>query len=221
MSRLRRVPADELDAVYREVDAEAHERGTGQAPRVIDPRAATSALACVSESLGPSTQRITGVPWILPSGTLSPKGRVLDEHLLGRVGFKADPAAHGRPLAYLTDVCHLWLGRTPSRKLRRPRQADVDHCTPWLERELRSVGPRVILLLGEHASRHFLRRFTTHSGNGPMESLISQRIPCNVGGMAATAIPTWHPTRAQCRAGGPRLAYASTVVALRTELAGG
>ena len=117
------VPED-LRAVYEEVQAEAQARRTGQAPRRLFDRIVGAEVACVAESLGPQTQRVSGIPWVLPNGRLSDKGRVLDRDLLAHFGYTADPHNPERKYAYLTDVSHLWLGHKPNGNLRRPSAVD-------------------------------------------------------------------------------------------------
>jgi hypothetical protein len=132
-----------LAVVYAEVQAEAVARETGQAPRRMFERVLHANVACVAESLGPRTQTVTGIPWVLPNGRLSDKGELLDRDLLGRFGYTANPWHTSRSYAYLTDVSHLWLGQRPDGKLRRPSTRDKEHCAPWLERELQSGRQRL------------------------------------------------------------------------------
>ena len=118
----------ELAAVYREVAEAADAAGTGQVPRVLIERGAAAEVACVAESIGPRTQLLTGIPWVLPNGRLSDKGALLDRQLLRRFGYTADLRDESRRYAYFTDVSHLWLGRTAAGKLRRPRKPDKAKC---------------------------------------------------------------------------------------------
>jgi uracil-DNA glycosylase family 4 len=199
----------ELAAVYREVAEAADAVGTGQVPRVLIERGAVAEVACVAESIGPRTQLLTGIPWVLPSGQLSDKGSLLDTELLRHIGYTADPRDKSRRYAYFTDVSHLWLGRTEAGKLRRPRNPDKAKCAPWLERELQAVQPQVVLLMGRHAAPFFLRCYARIRVSR-LQDVVAQPFPCRVGEMQAVAVATWHPTGAQCHAGGPTRAYAPT-----------
>jgi len=146
---------------------------------------------------------------VLPSGRLSDKGRLLDRDLLRHFGYTADPHNLERTYAYLTDVSHLWLGRGPSDKLRRPSTQDKNHCAPWLQRELQAVRPRVIILLGRHAAPFFLARYAGIRVRR-LGDVIGQAYVCRVGDFETTAVPTLHPTGAQMAAGGAASAYAET-----------
>lgn len=192
-----------LAAVYREVQAEAAARNSGQAPRRIFERVAHAEVACIAESLGPRTQMITGIPWVLPSGRLSDKGELLDRDLLAHFGYTADPQDVSRTYAYLTDVSHLWLGRHPNGKLRRPSARDKAHCAPWLERELQAVRPRVVILLGRHATPFFLGRYAGIAVNR-LEGVIARAFPSKVGDLDTLAVPTLHPTGARWLEEAPR-----------------
>ncbi|MGI9021535.1 MAG: uracil-DNA glycosylase family protein [Solirubrobacterales bacterium] len=156
---------------------------------------------------------LTGIPWILPGGQLSDKGRLLDRELLRPVGHTADPADHSRQYAHLTDVSHLWLGRTAAGKLRRPTTADKLHSASWLEREIQAVRPKVVLLLGRHAAPFFLKRYGGASVSR-LDDVLAQPMTCNVSGFRTTALATLHPTGAQMARGGAVRAYRSTVEAL-------
>ena len=201
---------EDVRAVYEEVQAEAQTRKTGQAPRRLFKRIDDAEVACVAESLGPQTQRITGIPWVLPSGRLSDKGRLLDRDLLAHFGYTADPFNLERKYAYLTDVSHLWLGRKPNGGLRRPSATDKLHCAPWLERELQAVHPRVVILLGGHAAPFFLKRYAGVSV-GDLGTVVARPFLCRVADFETTAVATLHPTGAQMARGGSANAYAATV----------
>jgi DNA polymerase len=216
MNPNREAALAELTSIYQAVQAEAVARDTGQAPRQMFDRVADADVACVAESLGPRTQKVTGIPWVLPNGRLSDKGELLDRDLLRRFGYTANPRSTSRTYAYLTDVSHLWLGRTADGKLRRPSTADKQHCAPWLERELQAIAPRVVLLLGRHAAPFFLKRFAGVTVRR-LDDVIAQPFPCTVGSLQTIAVATLHPTGAQMARGGPYKAYETTVATV-TEL---
>jgi DNA polymerase len=201
---------DNLRAVYEEVQAEAQARETGQAPRQLFKRVVDADVACVAESLGPQTQRVTGIPWVLPNGRLSDKGRVLDRDLLAHVDYTADPHNLVRKYAYLTDVSHLWLGRKPNGALRRPSTTDKLHCARWLERELQAVRPRVVILLGRHAAPFFLKRYAGVSVRD-LSAVVARPFSCRLADFETTAVATLHPTGAQMARGGSANAYTATV----------
>jgi uracil-DNA glycosylase family 4 len=199
-----------LAAVYREVQADAQVRHVDQAPRQLFERVVEADVACVAESPGPKSQRLTGIPWIGTDGRLSTRGELLNRDLLWKFGYTADPYDEGRRYAYLTDVSHLWLGRDAKGNLKRPSTSDKQHSAPWLERELQAIRPRVVLLLGNHAASFFLQRFAGVSIGGFLD-VVGHAYACSIGGLETTAVVTLHPTRAQMSRGGSAYAYRSTV----------
>ena len=66
---------------------------------------------------------------------------------------------------------------------RDPRPGEKDLCTPWLERQIELVAPRVIVTLGRHASMHLLK---TEASMGRMRGRVH-----SVGGRQV--VPTYHP----------------------------
>jgi len=218
-----RMPApralDQLAVIYAEVQAEAQAQKTGQAPRRLYDRIADAEVACAAESLGPRTQLLTGIPWVLPDGRLSDKGELLDRDLLSQFGYTADPRDESRTYAYLTDVSHLWLGRRPDGKLQRPSTRDKNRCAPWLERELQAVRPRIVVLLGRHAAPFFLKRYADVAVT-QLGAVVAKPFRCTVGDLETTAVPTLHPTGAQMAPGGSQRAYAATAKLIGELLAG-
>ena len=210
--------AQRLRSIYKEVEAEASIRETGQAPRQPFDRAAEAKIVCIAESLGPRTQVLSGIPWVLPGGGLSDKGQVLDRHLLRPVGYSADPYDISSEYAYLTDVSHLWLGRRPDGKLRRPTRSDKEHCASWLEQELLAVRPRVVVLLGMHAASFVLQRYAKIKLR-KLEKVLAVPLTFEIGDLEVVAVPTLHPTGAQMARGGSAFAYRDTVRVLADALA--
>ena len=66
---------------------------------------------------------------------------------------------------------------------RDPRPGEKELCTPWLERQIELVAPRVIVTLGRHASMHLLK---TEASMGRMRGRVH-----SVGGRQV--VPTYHP----------------------------
>lgn len=207
-----------LAAVYRDVQADAQARHVDQAPRQLFERVVEADVACVAESPGPRSQRLTGIPWIGTDGRLSTRGELLNRDLLWKFGYTADPYDEGRRYAYLTDVSHLWLGRNAKGKLKRPSTSDKEHSAPWLERELQAVCPRVVLLLGNHAAPFFLQRFAGVSIGGIRDAAGNAYV-CSIGALETTAVATLHPTGAQMSRGGSADAYRTTVSTVSELLA--
>jgi uracil-DNA glycosylase family protein len=83
---------------------------------------------------------------------VGPAGRVLDEAL--------DEAGIDRDKVYVTNaVKHFkWKARGKRRIHDKPNAAEVAACRPWLDAELATVRPRVVVLLGATAAQALLGR---------------------------------------------------------------
>jgi len=77
---------------------------------------------------------------------IGPSGKILDELL--------DGAGVCREELYMSNLIKC---RLP--KNRRPKQAEIEACSPLLEREIALVSPAVIVPLGYYAARYTLKRF--------------------------------------------------------------
>jgi uracil-DNA glycosylase len=111
-------------------------------------------LMLVGEQPG-DKEDIAGVPFV------GPAGKLLDR-ALGDVGID-------RAEVYLTNVVkHFrWEQRGARRLHKTPSIEHVRACTPWLDAELRSVEPDVVVLLGATAARAVMGskfRLTTSRG---------------------------------------------------------
>ena len=82
-----------------------------------------------------------GLPFI------GPAGRLLDRAL--------EAAGVGRDEIYITNaVKHFkWQARGKRRLHKTPAQREIDACHPWLERELATVKPHVVVCLGATAAK--------------------------------------------------------------------
>jgi uracil-DNA glycosylase family 4 len=96
-------------------------------------------------------------------------GRLLDE-LLKEAGLHRDQV-------YITNVVKC---RPPEN--RRPTNAEADACQPYLERQLRLVRPRIVVLLGDSALKRFLPDQKLGTAHGTLFKL-----------EAFTVLPTYHP----------------------------
>jgi uracil-DNA glycosylase family protein len=83
---------------------------------------------------------------------VGPAGRILDQAL--------EAAGIDRDLVYVTNVVkHFKWRRAPSGKRRlhqRPDRAEVEACRPWLEAEVKRIGPELIVCLGATAAQALL-----------------------------------------------------------------
>ena len=94
----------------------------------------------VGEQPGDEEDR-TGLPFV------GPAGRLLDRAL--------EAAGVGREHLYVTNaVKHFkWEPRGKRRLHKTPAQREIEACHPWLEAEVRSVKPHVIVALGATAAK--------------------------------------------------------------------
>jgi DNA polymerase len=112
---------------------------------------------------------------------VGPSGRLLDEGL--------EAAGIDRARVYVTNaVKHFKFVRvelTRRRLHKKPSAGEVRACHPWLEEEIRMVGPRVIVALGATAAQALL---------GPKFRVTEQRGKAIMSGWAGTVIATVHPS---------------------------
>jgi DNA polymerase len=84
---------------------------------------------------------------------------------------------------------------------RDPQPDEIEACAPWLDRQLELIRPRVIVTLGNFATKLLL---DTKDG---ITKLRGQEFPFSRAGVTATLLPTYHPS-AVLRSGGKALAEA-------------
>jgi DNA polymerase len=82
---------------------------------------------------------------------------------------------------------------------RDPERDEIDACAPWLDHQLDLIRPRVLVTLGNFATKLLL---DTSVG---ITKLRGRTFPFTRAGIDATVIPTLHPA-AVLRGGGQRLA---------------
>jgi uracil-DNA glycosylase len=101
---------------------------------------------------------------------VGPAGRELDKGL--------EAAGIARDEAYVTNVVkHFKFEERGRRRIHQtPKRFEIDACSPWLEEELRVVGPEALVLLGATAAKAVMGssfRLTRHRG----ELLASELAP--------------------------------------------
>jgi DNA polymerase len=82
---------------------------------------------------------------------------------------------------------------------RDPQPDEIEACSPWLDRQLELVVPRVVVTLGNFATKLLLQ---TKEG---ITKLRGREFPYQRAGIDAVLIPTFHPA-AVLRSGGQALA---------------
>jgi uracil-DNA glycosylase len=92
---------------------------------------------------------------------VGPAGRELDKGL--------EAAGIARDEAYVTNVVkHFKFEERGRRRIHQtPKRFEIDACKPWLEEELRVVGPEALVLLGATAAKALMCssfRLTQHRG---------------------------------------------------------
>ncbi|MCI3950383.1 MAG: polymerase, partial [Acidimicrobiales bacterium] len=132
----------------------------------------TAELVLVGEQPG-DKEDLEGLPFV------GPAGRVLDAGL--------EAAGIDRRLAYVTNaVKHFkWEPRGKVRLHKTPTAAEVHACRAWLEAELRTLRPSVLVCLGATAAKALL---------GPSFKVSQERGRLVPSGLAPSVLATVHPS---------------------------
>ena len=126
----------------------------------------------VGEQPGDEEDR-KGLPFV------GPAGRLLDRAL--------EAAGVEREHLYVTNaVKHFkWQARGKRRLHKTPAQREIDACHQWLEREVQTVKPHVIVALGATAAKAII---------GPQFKVSTQRGQFVESGLAPYVFATFHPS---------------------------
>lgn len=111
----------------------------------------------LGESLGSKTQRRSGTPYINRDESMLETGRTLD-NFLSRFNYTIRPGTQRR-YVYSTDAVQRWPGLKPNGTKRDPSPREVANCAEWFEAEVALVRPRVLLVMGKPAAKHFFPRY--------------------------------------------------------------
>jgi len=127
---------------------------------------------CVGEQPG-DQEDLQGEPFVGPAGALLDKA-------LAEAGIAGDQV-------YVTNaVKHFsWEPRGKRRIHKKPRMSEMKACHPWLEAELRSVKPSVVVCLGATAAQSML---------GSQFKLMQQRGTVTSSALAERVVATIHPS---------------------------
>jgi uracil-DNA glycosylase family 4 len=126
-------------------------------PRQLPEQLVSARVMVVGEAIGRGTQRLSGLPYIEPSGRLRPAGGNLDR-FLERFGYTIRPDGAGQ-YVYSTDLVRCVPLDQSRLRLRPPTRTEAANCMPWLVEEITLVRPQVVVLLGLHATGSFFERF--------------------------------------------------------------
>ncbi|ARP88425.1 UdgX family uracil-DNA binding protein [Bordetella genomosp. 9] len=162
-----------------------------------------AAILVVGEQPGDQEDQ-AGEPFVGPAGGLLDRA-LADAHVRRDMVFVTNAVKHFK-----------WFPRGKRRMHKTPAQREVMACHYWLERELASVRPKVVVALGATALRALTQR-----ADARLTAMLGQ--PIQVGDM--TVVPTYHPSfvlRAP-DAHARDMAYSALVDALRQagRIAGG
>jgi uracil-DNA glycosylase len=177
-------PANAAGATLAEVAASAHDcalckLSTGRRQVVFGVGNPEADLMFVGE--GPGEQEdIQGEPFVGRAGKLL-------SQLIEGIGLT-------RGDVYIANVVKC---RPPGN--RDPEPDEIDACTPWLDRQMELIRPRVVVTLGNFATKLLL---DTKDG---ITKLRGRTFPFTRASVQADVLPTLHPA-AVLRGGGQRLA---------------
>ena len=118
--------------------------------RKIVTRALNSEVFIIGESLGKTTQRLSGLPYISVNGQLSRTGQALNDFLMA-FGYTIYPTS-SKGDVYSSDTIQCCPGG------RAPTSKEIENCSFWLDQELELIRPKIVILLGITATQSFLKR---------------------------------------------------------------
>ncbi len=109
-------------------------------------------------------------------------GKLLDE-MLSRIGLS-------RSEVYIANILKC---RPP--KNRDPLPVEVKACTPFLDRQIQIIEPRLIVTLGRHSTSYILSKAGFRDVEG-ITKLRGKVYAADVLGLRVSVIPTYHPAAA-------------------------
>jgi uracil-DNA glycosylase family 4 len=151
--------------------------------KIID-RALNSEVFIIGESLGKTTQRLSGLPYISVNGQLSRTGQALNDFLIA-FGYAIYPTSSKRDV-YSSDTIQCCLGG------RKPTFKEIENCSVWLDQELEVIHPKVVILLGRIAAQSFLKRHLKFNAK-MIRSFRGKRVEFNKWGETSWLFCVPHP----------------------------
>lgn len=119
--------------------------------REVLPESLTSHVFLVGQALARNTQRVSGIPYHQKNGVLSDTGKTLDD-FLAMFGYSLNPKG-ALSLVYSSDIVQCY----PEGN-RKPTPTEINHCESWLQQELETISPGVVIVLGECAAKALLKK---------------------------------------------------------------
>ena len=108
-------------------------------------------------------------------------GKILDKLL-----FKA---ALPRQSVFITNVL-----KCKPPKNRDPTQREIKKCTPYLDRQIQAIKPRLIVTLGTHSTAYMFHKAGLDFDN--ITGIHGRQYKYNVQGVETSIFPTFHPAAA-------------------------
>lgn len=107
-------------------------------------------------------------------------GKVFDE-LLDSINIK-------REGVYITNILKC---RPPGN--RNPRQEEIDACTPYLDKQIRIIGPKVICCLGNFATEFIMKKFDLKEKIQRISRISGKVFSVNNLSGSVKIVPLYHP----------------------------
>lgn len=115
-----------------------------------------------------------------------------------------------RRLVHMSAVCRCFPGKNPGGGDREPSKDEVSNCSPWLQRELDLLQPRLIIPVGRLAIQSFLPP-------GKLDALVGRQHSVRREWSSVDVIPLPHPSGASVW---PRIEPGKTLLAQALALIG-
>ena len=94
-----------------------------------------------------------------------------------------------RELVHMSAVCRCFPGKNPNGGDREPSRSEVSNCSPWLQRELDLLQPRLVIPVGRLAMQSFLPL-------AKLDALVGRLHRVKRGTRTIDVIPLPHPSGA-------------------------
>lgn len=93
-----------------------------------------------------------------------------------------------RRRVWMAAVLRCFPGKAPQGGDRPPAPEEIEHCAPWLEREIELIRPLTVIAVGQHAIARFLPQ------PAPLAERIGRAFPVTRGELEIEVVPLPHPS---------------------------